>query len=144
MANRQKGEATFEIDGKTYKLVLDMLAWAWAQDALSKGASVPAIELLTARINAKHYMTIIAVFGGSMQCHHEKEVTDLRTAMVILEKSKGKAAEALTQAIERSAPDAKDLEELGVSANPPAAQDSSKKANDGIGETSASKPAVPA
>ena len=143
MANREKGEATFEIDGKTYRIRVDIQAWAWAQDVLSKGPKVPSMELLTARLSANHMMTILAVFGGSLQRYHEQEAPDIRKATDIFEKSGGAAAEALTQAIMRSAPDSKDLEELGVAANPPKAQGGKKQLN-GTGDKSASRPAVPA
>lgn len=141
MANREKGEASFQIGEKTYTLRVDIQAWAWAQDALSKGAKVPAIELLTQRLAANHMMTILAVFGGSLQRYHEHEAPDLRRATDLFEKSGGAAADALAQAIIRSSPDHKDLDELGVEANPPKAQAAKKQAN-GTGETSVSKSAV--
>lgn len=142
MANREKGEAAFEIDGKTYRIRVDLQAWAWAQDALSKGARVPSIELLTARLAANHMLTILAVFAGSLQRYHEHDVTDVRKATEIFEKSGGAAADALAQAIMRSSPDSDDLKELGVRENPPPAQ-GGKKAKAGAGEASGSKFAAP-
>lgn len=143
MANREKGEVTFEVGGKVYRIKADIQAWAWAQDALTKGSQVPPIELLTARLAANHMLTILAVFGGSLQKFHEHEVTDLRKATDLFERSNGAAAEALNKAIMLSTPDQDDMKELGVTANPPTAQ-GGKKTRAGAGETSASKRAVPA
>lgn len=143
MANREKGEATFSIGAKTYTLRVDTTAWAWAQDALSKGAKVPAMELITQRIAANHALTILALFYGSLQKYHGHDVADLRQATDLFEKSGGAAADALGHAVVRSSPDHKDLEELGVGANPPKAQGGRKQVN-GTGETSVSAPVVPA
>lgn len=146
MANREKGEATFQIGEKTYTLTVDTTAWAVAQDALSKGSKVPDMKLMTVRLAENHMLTILAVFYGSLQKHHGHEVDDLRRATDLFVKSDGAASDALTDAIERSSPNYKDLEELGVSANPHKAQGGKKRAPqvNGTGETSASRPDVPA
>lgn len=142
MANREKGEATFSVGEKTYTIVVDTTAWAVAQNELSKGADVPAMELMTARLSANHMMTILAVFYGSLQKHHGRVVQDQRTATGIFERSKGAAAEALAKAIGLSAPDSEDLKELGVTANPPKAQGGKKKPA-GTGDESVSRHAAP-
>lgn len=144
MANREKGEATFQIGEKTYTLLVDALAWAVAQDALSKGAKVPTMELVTERLNAQHMMTILAVFYGAMQRHHGLDAPDIRRATEVFVRSKGAAASALGDAVIRSAPDHKDLEELGVAANPPKARASKRQRLNGTGGKSESRPVVPA
>ena len=121
MANREKGEEAVVIDGKNYVLVMDMQAWAAAQDALSKGLDVPDPEYILKRLNAGHMLSILAVFFGSLQKHHP-EIDTKERAAALFAKSDGSAAKAIIQAIKSQAPDEADLRELGTTANPPKAQ----------------------
>lgn len=141
MANREKGEATFQVGEKTYTMRIDMHAWALAQDALTTGERVPDLELILKRLYAGHALSMIAACWAALQRFHP-EVGNLMDTSALMERSKGAAAKALLKAVNSSSPDAKDLEELGVTANPPKAQDDTAQPS-GTGEKSASVPAVP-
>lgn len=140
MANREKGEVSVDIGGKTYTLLVNMHAWALAQDALTKGDAVPGLDMLSKRLSSGHMLSIIAVFWAALQQYHADEVLTIRHATTLLEKSEGKAAEALVKAVNQSGADKADLRELGVEGNPTKAR-SEKRAN-GVGETSTSTPAA--
>lgn len=136
MANREKGEETVVIDGKPYTLRIDLHAWALAQDALCKGATVPSMDVIAARLSANHMLTILVVFWASLQRYHAKDAADVRQATVLFEKSGGAAADALVKAVSRSGADEADTKELGVGANPPQAQ--GDKPARGVGDKSTS------
>lgn len=122
MANREKGEASFQVGQKTYTLLVDIHGWALTQDALTKGDVVPGLELIDRRLNAGHLLTIVAAFWASMQRYHADEIVSIRQATALLEKSEGKGADALMKAIKLSTADEADLREMGVKPNPTPAQ----------------------
>lgn len=132
MANREKGEASFQAGDKTYTLLIDMHAWALTQDALTKGDVVPTLELIDQRLKAGHLLTIAAAFFASLQRYHADEIVSIRKATALLQKSDGKGSDALLAAIKESSGDEADLREMGVKPNPTPAQ--SEKKTDGTGE----------
>jgi len=132
MANAMKGEAAIQIGKKRYTLVVSMYAYALAQDALTKGASVPSIELISSRLDSGHALTLVALFWGSLQKYHP-QIETLEQATELMELSNGEAAKVLIEAVKRSAPEAADLKELGGTANPPQAQGENE--NRGTGDT---------
>jgi hypothetical protein len=147
MANREKGESTLQIGDTAYTLVLNLHAWALAQDALTKYTrgkkgervpSVPPVEEIMALLQRQHVKSAIAVFWAALQKHHP-DIETLEQATELMSLSGGAAGQAMLEAMGVSVADTRDVQEIAGAANPPEAQArSGKKRGDGTGVTSIS------
>lgn len=112
MANREKGQASFEHGKRRYTLVLNMYAWAETQDALAKrGRKVQDRVEIGRRMAAGSTKHVIAMFFGMLQEHHP-EIETLAQASALLEEVGSPAVEAMGLAMGLSQADLADAQEL--------------------------------
>lgn len=140
MANREKGEVSFEVDGTTYTLAMTMDAMASLEEHFSTPAREMSFEEISAKANAGHVKYVRAFIWAVLQTHHpELRIQDVSP---LVQKAGGMAAFAMTlgKLMLSAQPDAKDLEELGIKKpkkNPPQAQGGRRTRGTGGASTSA-------
>jgi hypothetical protein len=104
MANRQRGEVSFEASGKTWTMKLGTNAWCLVESEMN--TDLASIDL--SRLSMRNVRTI---FWASLQHHHESvSISDAGDLMDII--GTAKTTELVTQAIELQAPE-------GDKKNPP-------------------------
>lgn len=122
MANREKGEASFECDGRRYTLVRNMYAWAETQDVLAtRGRKVPTEAEVSRKMTEGSTKHILAMFYGMLQTHHP-EIETLAQASALLESAGVRAARAMALALGLSEADVADVKELQAETDPQPAQ----------------------
>lgn len=124
MANREKGEASFECDGRRYTLVLNMYAWAETQDVLAaRGRKVQDEAEIGRLMTEGRRKYIIAMLYGMLQEHHP-EIETLAQASALLETAGVAAVQAMGLAFGLAPADVEDVKELTPksAAGPPPAQ----------------------
>lgn len=147
MANPEKGEVSFEHEGKVYTLVMNTMALAKLQRQFNtKDASgrdvIADIEEIDRLIKARSLVHIVASFWAALQKHHP-EVATIDQAAELIDVAGAVAVSALMEASGLGKIDPRDLEEL-AKGNPPAVQAKVKKNRKRRGETFTSMRAVPA
>lgn len=141
MANRERGEVSIEIAGKTYTLAMTLNAMVALEDMFStaeKAVTFDEIAGLADRGSVKH---LRACFWAVLQEHHSDiQLTDV-SGLVADAGGIGAFSVKLQELAKVSAPDARDLNRLGVKpGNPPQAQ----AAKGGTGGRSSSRPVAQA
>ncbi len=140
MANRQNGEVSIEIDGKSYTMALTLDAMVAVEDLFSTAQKSVTFQEVTEgadRGSAKHLRGLL---WASLVTHHPD--LDVKDVSALVQKAGGLAVFTmkLMELAKSTIADPKDLEALGVapSANPPRAQAATKTR--GTGERSISTP----
>jgi len=140
MANRERGEVSVEIEGKTYTMTLDLEALCHLEDHFSTPAREYAFPELLERAGKGSARHIRGIVWASLQRHH-KGIT-LEQTSEIIQASGGLAGfgEKLNALAMSTQPDSDDAKELngGKKARPRRAQ------TEAAGVSSTSKLAVSA
>lgn len=108
MANREKGEVSFEASGKTWTLKMGTNAWCLVEGELKVDMSKIDLEDLS--------MTRVRVFVWAALSHYHLGVTLEQTGELMDEIGMAKSVQLLTEALALQAPEAK-----ADSARPPKA-----------------------
>lgn len=135
MANREEGELSLTIKGRTYTLVLNTGAMAALEDLFSTPSQDVLWDTLWARVLRGSVRTVRGLIWAMLQTHHP-DVT-LKAAGQLIDDAGGFAGltAVLQQAGVSAVPDAQDVADLGVPNNPPAARVSRRRGT-GAGSTS--------
>jgi hypothetical protein len=147
MANPERGEVSFEHEGKTYTLVMNTMALAKLQRHFNTkdagGRDVIAdIEEIDRLIKARSLDHIVASFWAALQKYHP-EIATVEQAAELVDVAGARAVSALMEASGLGKIDPRDLEEL-AKGNPPTAQVDGKKSRKRRGATFTSMHAPPA
>jgi len=139
MANRERGEVSVEIEGKTYTMTLDLEALCHLEDHFSTPAREYAFPELLERAGKGSARHIRGIVWASLQRHH-KGIT-LEETSDIIQASGGLAgfSEKLNALAGSTRPDAEDEKELGGGKKP-----RPRKAQHEAGENGTSKLAASA
>lgn len=84
-------------NGTVYTLVGGLLAWAHAQDVLSRDGRVPTFDEIQKGLAAGHLLSVIAMFWGLLRAHHPD--VSQEQAAVLLESCGEDGSRALLQAL---------------------------------------------
>jgi len=132
MANREKGEVSFQINGTSYTLCLDIDAMCRIEEQFSTPERDVTFQDVLERVNAGSMRHIRAVLHSMFFKHHptftEADLSEAIASWGGLQPFVSKALEAVGLG---AVPDPKDLKKAGVNGNPPRAQ----RKHDGAGGT---------
>lgn len=139
MANRQNGEVSIEIDGKTYTLALTIDAMVALEDAFSTPTKPMTFQEVIDRSDAGSIKHLRGLLWAVLQAHHP--AITIKDVSPLVQKAGGLGAITLKlmELAKSTQVDPKDLEALGIKsgANPPQAQDDDKTSGTGGNSTSA-------
>jgi len=138
MANRQNGEVSIEIDGKTYTLAMTIDSMVALEDLFSTGDTTVTFQDVIDRSDRGSMKHLRGLLWSVLQEHHpEVAITDVSR---LVQKAGGLGAITvkLMELAKGTQADPKDLEALGVKPekNPPPAQDGGKTSGTGADSTS--------
>jgi len=142
MANRERGEVAFEVDGRTYTFCLDLNGLTELEAMFSTPTREVGFVEIVGKAEAGHARYIRAVFWAALRKYQPditlEQTSDLVQAIGGL--FGGQLQAVLQQATGGARPDPKDVAELGegVKKRPRKAQGQAS----GIGESSTSRPAA--
>lgn len=122
MANREKGEIRFTVEGKTYTLVLNTDVMASLEEHFSTPDREVTWDVIWTRVLRGSVRTVRALIWAMLQVYHPN--TTIEQASKLIDKAGG--FEGLTtilqQAQKDSTPDPKDVKALDVKKRPRTAQ----------------------
>lgn len=164
MANPEKGEVSFEYQGKEYTLVLNTMALAKLQAAFTTKETVTQtvhegnrpvtrqvtrdviadLEEIDRLIKARSLVHIVALFWATAQKYHAAEIPTRDAAGEFIDQAGASVVAALMEVSGLGKVDPKDLEELAKVArgNPPTAQVPRKRRKGGVSSISTHVPAA--
>lgn len=122
MANRQKGEIRFDVDGQAYTLVLNTSVMASLEEHFSTPDNEVTWDVIWIRVLRGSVRTIRALIWAMLQQHHP--TMSIEDAARLIDKAGGfeGLTKVLQQAKQDSTPDPKDVKALGVDKRPRTAQ----------------------
>lgn len=114
MANREAGQISFVVDGKTYTLVLNTSVMATLEDHFSTPTHDVAWDVIWGRVLRGSVKTVRALLWAMLQPHHPS--VTIEQAGTLIDRAGGfeGLTHILQQAAKASTPDPKDVKELGV------------------------------
>lgn len=144
MANREKGQVSIDIGGKPYLMAITLDAMVAVEEMFSKpGAPPVTFQQVVDRSDAGSMTHTRALIWASLLVNNPAPTIKEVGGLVEAAGGLGPFTVALVKVAKAIAPDAKDLEALGIKANPPAAQAGRKRAS-GTGAGSTSTPVASA
>lgn len=136
MANKQRGEVSVELDGKTYTMTLSLNAMARLEELFSTDDKVVTFHQIAGFAERGSVRHVRGMIWAVLTDHHPK--LTVKDVSELIERSGGLLAfkDKLQELAKASAPDPRDVSESGVpsAGDPPQAQ-----GVDGIGESSTSR-----
>lgn len=136
MANREKGEVSLSVGGKPYTLVLTTNAMVQLEDLFSTADKELTFQQVLEKVSAGSVRHIRGFVWAALQEHHPA-MTVKDAGEFITEAGGLIAFSAQLQALtESTTPDQQDLDDLGVSPNPPKARAMRKSRGTGGRSTS--------
>lgn len=143
MANREKGQVSIDIDGTLYVMALTLDAMVALEEMFSKPNAPVTFQQVVDRSDAGSMTHTRGLIWAALQVNEPAPTIGQVSALVERAGGLGAFAVALVKVAKAITPDAKDLEALGVKANPPKAQ-SGRRTAGGIGAASTSTPVASA
>lgn len=102
MANKDRGEISLKVDGKTYTLCFDVNALCEVEDLLGRG--IPHIMADMQSAETMRFGTVRGLLWGALQRHHPEMTVKMAGEMVSAVKL-DKAMAAIGDALNASNPD---------------------------------------
>lgn len=118
MANRERGEASIDIDGKPYTMVLSLNAMAAVEELFSEPGKEVTFEQVSNRADAGSIRHVRGLIWGVLQDHHPELTVENVGLLVQRAGGLGVFTLKLAELAASAAPDERDLKRLGVKKKP--------------------------